>query len=86
MWATFFVACGDDKPSGKYVAEKDSKAVVEFDGDKIIVTYDGEEEVNGTFKIDGDKIIITEDGEDETLSYAKDGDTVTIEGEKYTKK
>ena len=84
--AALLVAC---KPSGKYVSVDDESFTLEFVKDKIYFTYEGEEGTvtkEGTFAIDGNRITITVGDSVQTTSYVRDGDTITIGGEKFTKK
>ena len=59
-----------------------------FDGDKVTAKV-GVVSVEGTYKIDGDKITLTFGNDTLKLggekSFAKDGNTITIGGAKYTK-
>ncbi len=87
----------DDKKSdsldGKYVLEgstDDSSVYLEVKGDEITMTanvYGASYSETYTYEIKDDKIYLTDaDGEtSEGASFERDGKTLIIDGEKYTK-
>ena len=87
MAVAVLASCGT-KLSGTYKDDATGLTTLTFDGDKVTAKA-GVVSVEGTYKIDGDKITLTFGNDTLKLggeqSFAKDGNTITIGGAKYTK-
>ncbi len=84
MVMVVLASCGT-KLSGTY---KGTLTSLTFDGDKVKASA-GPISIEGTYKIDGDKITLTFGNDTLKLggehTFEKDGDTIKIDGIKYTK-
>ncbi len=73
-------------PNGKYVSE-DGDTVLEVKGDEIIMSdSEGTMSLTYTYEIKDDKIALSIAGATVEQSFERDGKTIIIAGEKYTKK
>lgn len=86
MVMVVLASCGT-KLSGTY---KGTLTTLTFDGDKVTASdLTGIVKIEGTYKIDGDKITLTFGNDTLKLggehTFEKDGDTIKIDGIKYTK-
>lgn len=71
--------------SGTYSCENENyKYTFSLFSDKLIWNVMGIP-VNGTYEINGDKITFTIAGDIQEHSYSKEGSTIYIDGEAYTK-
>ena len=102
MLALTLASCGDNTLSGTYSATEEIMSVTveksyEFDGNNVTCKASGgvgvigvNFDIAGTYEIVDDKITFTFENDDfnlgGTYSFSKDGDTITIDGETYTKK
>ncbi len=86
MMLSVLVGCGDSsKPDGEYYSVDLGFSVI-FEGeDKFTISYGVGESMVGTYEINGEEITLTYAGETETVPFSFDGDTVSIDGDKFTK-